>query len=627
MRVDWTTPRQVLPISGANDQATASTSSKSAPPKRAIALRLTEHVLNQLQAVLNAHKPTTLDEAAALKGKVQIDLSDNPSLIIDGKLYPLTLTAEPRNSELARLGNQSATNGNTAVPTLQPFATVSHKATVKPGGDLTKVGQTLRETREQAEKEREGRKAVLIETTTNRGNAHKRTVSDSRDASPATSRGSSPAQARHASRLTAVPTKTPHGPSKLVQRENGFPAGATTSTASNTAAENKMTAKSARTDKLASKPTKAQNDATSPPASSASPAESTGSSSSSHNQSTSTGTTSISTAASPSTIATTVPPARSQSALQKANAETESVDPDKSRVGKDKAQVKDETTGIAKSETDASRIAGEGSSELRSSVKRPSAPPLEDESEGSIKKRRVLEADHTTNGNIESPAPAGVKATSAASTPGLSPSVSGALSSTKIKKNKTPVDGSTVPSLAATTTRRKRDSISAGFKASSSSNKRKERLKAERWYSSSSDEDADGDPDSELESSHSATASKQKKQKRTNLVSDSHSTAVSVATTSSAPQPKISVVPTFADATVDDFETLSTRFHTLYTTYYSLHRMLTSEQAALKDGGSGQFDVVMTDALVKKLIGMQLELGRIQEKLTSLKTKSSSKAK
>ncbi|KAM0790634.1 hypothetical protein ACM66B_004496 [Microbotryomycetes sp. NB124-2] len=620
MPVDWAVQRQVLPISGADSNAPTRT---GVPPKRAIALKLSEHVLTRLQAVLARHKPSTPEQAAAIKGAVQIDLSETPSLVVEGVVYPLILTPEPRHSELARIGAtgpKSASGTTPAAPPIEPFATVSHKASVKPGGNLAKVGQTLRETREQAEKEREGRKAVLIETAPARtASQHKRTLSDSRDQSPASSRNSSPAPPRHASRLTAVPAKLPHGHSKLANSAKAAAPVATT-TKDKANGDGKSSVRDGDGD--AKSQPQARTIKPSPPADAASkqqatqggsPAESatSSSSSSSIDQSTSTGRTSLSTVGSP-VAAVADSPAKSATIEDKKEDKDESskvgakFDADKVAEQRDSSTVEvSAPKARPRSGSWASYVIDKGGdviksagNMLRSSTKRSDAPPasIPEEEATVAKKRRVSVVTDLQD-----------------STPGSSPKVSG-LPSVKIKK----VSGASASSKST-----RRESSSATGRAS----KRKERVKAERWYSSSSDEDAEGEDDVEPHQSDSTTASaavtsaaasNSKKRPRTS----STSATTTIRSASPGKTSSISVIPTFANATVEDFESLSLRFNSLFKTYSTLHTLLTTEQENLKAGGTGEFDLDMTDSLVKKLIGMRLELGRIQEKLTTLKNKS-----
>ncbi|KAK4052438.1 hypothetical protein OIV83_002240 [Microbotryomycetes sp. JL201] len=602
MPVDWTLQRAVLPISGADPGAPSTRT--AVPPRRAIALKLSEHVLAQLQTVLAQHKPATLEQAAALKGLVQIDLSETPSLIVNGATFPLILAAEPKHSELARIAASATASTASATPPLEPFATVSHKASVKPGGNLAKVGQTLRETREQAEKQREGRKAVLIETAPNRSSSqHKRKLSDSRDQSPAPSRNASPAPPRHASRLTVVPNKMPHGHSRLAQTAKASSSSVasgksdvTDAIQSNTDVNDEKiaTAKDKPTAQAQSAPLEAKG--TSQGSSPAESASSSTSSAMSVNQSTSTGRTSLSTLGSPAAAVADLPTgaetAESGDMEKSEPGSKASQDPSKDVSEQSRAPSDDSATKPRpRSGSWASYVLDKGGdviksagNMLRSSTKRssdaataPASIPEEETSESVAKKRRVSVAPDLQDGT----------------TPGISSKLSG-LPSTKIPK-------------LHPTKQVKKDSNGK----TSSGSRRKERVKAERWYSSSSDEDAEGEEDVDPQQSDSVHAPP--KQSRT-----------SPASTTARPNlsSSISVVPTFANATVDDFTTLSQRFTTLFKTYETLHNLLTTEQQALKAGSAGEFDLTMTDSLVKKLIGMRLELGRIQERLTTLKKQS-----
>lgn len=71
---------------------------------------------------------------------------------MNGVSYPLNLSPEPAHTEVVCLSPDSRN--------LVPIALLSHKASLKPGvhtGALAKVSLSLRENREQTEKDREGR--------------------------------------------------------------------------------------------------------------------------------------------------------------------------------------------------------------------------------------------------------------------------------------------------------------------------------------------------------------------------------------------------------------------------------------------------------------------------------------
>lgn len=159
------------------------------------------------------------------------------TLVVSGVSHALNLHPEAPDTELVRLSSASRA--------LEPVATITQRGSVKHGlADLEKAGQRARENREQAEKEKEGRRcvvasraswvdsglnslchsAVLLDsapsTTKNRSASHSRLLAStsSRPHTPIPSsapgsRTASPSSTpRQPSRLTAVPPKPPHPP-------------------------------------------------------------------------------------------------------------------------------------------------------------------------------------------------------------------------------------------------------------------------------------------------------------------------------------------------------------------------------------------------------------------------------
>ncbi|SCV71495.1 BQ2448_3083 [Microbotryum intermedium] len=185
------------------------------PPRRAIALKLSEETLAQLMALASRGKQPD-------KGTLQIDLGSNPTFMFNGASYPVTLLEEAPHTELlcytrAKTGSSATTASDpTTTPRrLERFADVSHKATLKPSTNLDRVSQALREQRSVAEKEKQGKRAVLIESApTSRSNSKNRHPTSTTSAAPmplhpiastsASSSMTTPPAIRQPSRLIAV---------------------------------------------------------------------------------------------------------------------------------------------------------------------------------------------------------------------------------------------------------------------------------------------------------------------------------------------------------------------------------------------------------------------------------------
>ncbi|BGP26446.1 proteophosphoglycan ppg4 [Rhodotorula toruloides] len=184
--------------------------------RKAIHLKLTEEVLVQL-VELAKKAGSDAGGASGLKGALKVNLGANPVLVIGGISHALNMHPEAPDTELVRLSSASRQ--------LEPVATIMQKGSVKHGlADLEKAGQRARENREQAEKEKEGRRAVLLDSapssSKNRSASHSRLLpsTSSRPRTPLpssapASRIASPSSTlRQPSRLTAVPPKPPHPP-------------------------------------------------------------------------------------------------------------------------------------------------------------------------------------------------------------------------------------------------------------------------------------------------------------------------------------------------------------------------------------------------------------------------------
>ncbi|KAK4705819.1 hypothetical protein P7C70_g389, partial [Phenoliferia sp. Uapishka_3] len=255
MPFDLTHPRAVLPLQTVSTPSLGDDRNdcdiRPRPSRPAIHLKLSEDILAHLSA--QARK--------GIKVPMRIALGDSPAFLINGVSYPINLSPEAAHSELVRSSRSSRD--------LEPITTVSHKASFKPGfnkGALEKVSLSLRENREIAEREREGKRyicillsaptsvrrrrehyahalhprtpllsaqsyrAVLLDSAPKSGRAssHTRPLSSSSSAkrtlSPAGSAGSrapSPAQ-RPPSRLSAVPVKNVPRPSAVRPPTSSF---------------------------------------------------------------------------------------------------------------------------------------------------------------------------------------------------------------------------------------------------------------------------------------------------------------------------------------------------------------------------------------------------------------------
>ncbi|GAA5969414.1 hypothetical protein JCM11641_008108 [Rhodosporidiobolus odoratus] len=224
MPLDLSHPRTVLPFSSTSSSSaspagsaqssttgsrhgttvtTGAGASKAPGGVRAIHMKVTEEVLAQLMEMARS------GGADRKGGVIKLNLGPSPSLTVSGVAHPLSLNPEPQHSEVVRL--------QTASRELQPIATITHKASIKPIRSLDQIGQTLRENRALAEKEREGKRAVLLDAAPgSRSSSHNRSASANRAISPAglPSRTASPHPSsavlqRQPSRLMAVPAKAP----------------------------------------------------------------------------------------------------------------------------------------------------------------------------------------------------------------------------------------------------------------------------------------------------------------------------------------------------------------------------------------------------------------------------------
>ncbi|BGP57190.1 hypothetical protein JCM8202_005372 [Rhodotorula sphaerocarpa] len=213
------------------------------PPRRAVSLKLTEDALRQL---LDAATANGGKSAGAGASAIKVNLSGpHPVLVVGDVTHPLSVVPEASETALVRL--------STASRDLVPIARIQHRATVQHRpADLDKAGQRARENREQAERAKEARKAVLLAeaprlgagsskkrstsnprprqvTSTAHSSPHPLSAPPSRLGSPASPRltattsssssSSTTTTARHPSRLTAVPpppppaSRPPAGPS------------------------------------------------------------------------------------------------------------------------------------------------------------------------------------------------------------------------------------------------------------------------------------------------------------------------------------------------------------------------------------------------------------------------------
>ncbi|GAA5891186.1 hypothetical protein JCM8208_002532 [Rhodotorula glutinis] len=220
MSLDLAQPRAIRPlVPPPEPPASAPSGGGAAPPGRAAAgdarptprtrtavhVRLTEDVLRELVDLARKGPPGALD------GALRLDLGSQPAFVVNGVRHALSVHPEAPNTELVRLSSSSRD--------LQPIAAVTHRANVQhTKADLDKAGQRARENRELAEKEKDSRRAVLLDSAP--AKLHARSLSHNRPSRPHTplggpasapsSRTASPASTvRQPSRLTAVPPKPP----------------------------------------------------------------------------------------------------------------------------------------------------------------------------------------------------------------------------------------------------------------------------------------------------------------------------------------------------------------------------------------------------------------------------------
>ncbi|KPV73642.1 uncharacterized protein RHOBADRAFT_45603 [Rhodotorula graminis WP1] len=201
-------PPASAPSGGGSAQAGRAAGADVRPAPRArtaVHVRLTEDVLRELVDTARKGPPGALD------GALRLDLGSQPAFIVNGVRHALSVHPEAPNTELVRLSSSSRD--------MQPIAAVTHRANVQHSkADLDKAGQRARENRELAEKEKDSRRAVLLDSAPTK--LHARSLSHNRPSRPhaplggpasaPSSRTASPASTgRQPSRLTAVPPKPP----------------------------------------------------------------------------------------------------------------------------------------------------------------------------------------------------------------------------------------------------------------------------------------------------------------------------------------------------------------------------------------------------------------------------------
>ncbi|GAA6000703.1 uncharacterized protein JCM10292_000553 [Rhodotorula paludigena] len=231
MSLDLAHPRALIPLVPPDEPAPSAASgsasharssgpdgaSERTPTPRArtaVHLRLTEEVLAQLVELAKK------GPAGVPGGSIQVDFGAHPALLVNGVPHPLSLHPEAPHTELVRLTPASRD--------LNTVAAVTHKGSVQHSkADLEKAAHRARENRELAEKEKDSRRAVLLDSAPSASHSRSNSLNRAAPSRPHTplsaalgngsssapsSRTASPAgTARHPSRLTAVPPKPPTG--------------------------------------------------------------------------------------------------------------------------------------------------------------------------------------------------------------------------------------------------------------------------------------------------------------------------------------------------------------------------------------------------------------------------------
>ncbi|GAA6011143.1 hypothetical protein JCM11491_006739 [Sporobolomyces phaffii] len=226
MPVDLSHPRRILPLARDQDRppSTPAPPESSGPAshhapirgQRAIQLRLDQDVVTQLVHLAKS-------KGATAGKKLQLDLRPGrpPAIVIDGVAHLLELNPEPPHSEILRVSPSSRD--------LEPIATISHRAVSKTDSKaerMAKASLNLKASREKEEREKESKKAVLLDAapSSSRASSLSRTRPSqlassppSRTASPVTaaSASNSSSQPKHASRLIATGPKPPSSSSSF----------------------------------------------------------------------------------------------------------------------------------------------------------------------------------------------------------------------------------------------------------------------------------------------------------------------------------------------------------------------------------------------------------------------------
>ncbi|GAA6061973.1 hypothetical protein JCM10212_005217 [Sporobolomyces blumeae] len=222
MPLDLSHPRYILPFASGSDPTPARGPPRPAPSRPAstapqgppaIHLRLNEETWTRLTELAR-------DQASGKLGKqplpIRLDAKDGvpTAFVLDGHAHVLSVNPEPPHSEVHRISPTSRS--------LEPIATITHRATIKTGAGaenlskLERASQNLKKKREEAEREKEGRKAILLDSapslarssSLSRGRPSNLASSPpSRTASPISNGVHPPSSStttKHASRLTAT---------------------------------------------------------------------------------------------------------------------------------------------------------------------------------------------------------------------------------------------------------------------------------------------------------------------------------------------------------------------------------------------------------------------------------------
>ncbi|GAA5940613.1 uncharacterized protein JCM15063_006305 [Sporobolomyces koalae] len=201
--LDLAQPRRILPLANhAPSQSTPASASASGSSHASLQIKLSKPILDQLVQLARSQGTT------GSRSKLQLDCTDpaRPLLVIDGARYPLEMHKVSQPTDVCHL-----TQNSRDVHTL---ARLTHRATlatsqadgreaVTKAERMAKASLNLKLKREQELRDKESKKAVLLDPTSSSSSARKQPHSSP----PSTaSRSAATAQPKHAARL--IPTTT-----------------------------------------------------------------------------------------------------------------------------------------------------------------------------------------------------------------------------------------------------------------------------------------------------------------------------------------------------------------------------------------------------------------------------------